>query len=1157
MSEDATENTQRQVDADIVAELAAEGFEKAAVVGRGGFGIVYRCRQPNLDRLVAVKVLSPDTDHQDRARFLREQQAMGRLSGHPNIVQVLQVGATYTGRLYIVMPFHRRDSLDAWIADSGPLTTPETLAAGVKLSGALETAHRGGVLHRDVKPANILVTEYGEPQLTDFGIARIAGGEKTTHGLVTGSPAYIAPELLRGADACARTDVYGLGATLFTALTGRPAFARRRGEQVFAQLLRIENEPLPDLRDKGVPDAVCSVIQTAMARNPAHRPATAAELGFALRQAGEQLGLEIADIPLPSEDEDARPFVVSDEGGATNSLRHRIRGTADVDSTVPPSASTRYRPPAMPGAMVARTHLLERLHRNGRPRLVLIHAPAGFGKSTLAAQRIDALRKEGVATAWLTIDNDDNTLIWFLTHLIESIATALPGGGRELIRELEVHGPSRERYVLTTLIDALHSTDQHIALVIDDWHRVTDEDTRSALAFLLEHGCHHLHLIVTSRTQLGLPLSRLNVQNELIEIDSAALRFNVHESTQLLANRSGLDLEESDIAELEQSTDGWAAALQLVSLSLRDHPNPHDLIEHLSGGNRSIGSYLADNVLTNLEPATLSFLLDTSITEKICDGLARALTGNQDGQVVLEDIESRDLFLRRIDEDGQWFRYHHLFAEYLQHRLAHDSPDRVVELNRRAAKWFSAQSLLSQAVDHYLLAGDEKEAVTLVENAAMDILEQSQMGTLLGLVAKLPTKTAAGRTRLQIAQAWAHALLHHPQKSDQLLCMAETSMESEDKNHDAADMRAEAAFIRATITVFNDEVNGLDEAVERVLARANTLRPWLLCGAADVASFRAIYRFDFDEALRWQKWALPFHQRSSGPFSVIYGYCMAGIAAREQLDPQSAEANFRHAAELATDAEKGIGYGTRLTAALLGDLLYEQGQLNEADRLLDLSHTLGDEGGTADFMLATYGTGARLKNILGHKDTAKARLDEGARLAQQLRLPRLAARIANERIRAGIGRAESSNPGPHDETRDHHESHNGIITVTEELNRDSEIRRDLSDQTNRQALDRAHARAYELTASIDGRARPRAFLNAALLHVEALATTGRHDEAWKELLPLAEQCARLGLVRPLLDSGPEMALLSRNLRRHLHERAGTIDSTLLDDYLTKLDRQPT
>jgi len=159
----------------IPEELDAAGFEEAVEIGRGGFGVVYRCVQAALDRTVAVKVLTADLDAENVERFLREQRAMGRLSGHPHIVNVLHVGTTNSGRPFIVMQYHPQGSLDARIREHGPLGWPEALSLGVKIAGALETAHRTGILHRDVKPANILLTDYGQPQLTDFGIARIAG----------------------------------------------------------------------------------------------------------------------------------------------------------------------------------------------------------------------------------------------------------------------------------------------------------------------------------------------------------------------------------------------------------------------------------------------------------------------------------------------------------------------------------------------------------------------------------------------------------------------------------------------------------------------------------------------------------------------------------------------------------------------------------------------------------------------------------------------------------------------------------------------------------------------------------------------------------------------------------------------------------------------
>ncbi|MEU4454349.1 serine/threonine-protein kinase, partial [Nocardioides sp. NPDC023903] len=228
---------------------------------------------------VAVKVLSSEIDVESRERFLREEQAMGRLSGHPNIVDILQVDVTETGLPLIVMPYFNRGSLEQLIRDQGPLTWADSLRAGVKLSGAIESAHRAEILHRDVKPANVLLSGYGEPQLTDFGIARIPGGFQTSSSLITGSPAFTAPEVLKGSEPTVRSDIYGLGSTLFALLTGHAAFERQAGERVVAQFLRITTQPVPDLRDQDIPSDVAAVIEHAMSQNPRDRPSTAYEFG--------------------------------------------------------------------------------------------------------------------------------------------------------------------------------------------------------------------------------------------------------------------------------------------------------------------------------------------------------------------------------------------------------------------------------------------------------------------------------------------------------------------------------------------------------------------------------------------------------------------------------------------------------------------------------------------------------------------------------------------------------------------------------------------------------------------------------------------------------------------------------------------------------------
>src|ERR1700754_220728 len=282
----------------IVAELEAEGYENAEPVGRGGFGVVYRCRQPSLDRVVAVKVLSSDRDDLDTEHFAREQRAMGRVSGHPNIVPVLHSGLTFAGRPFIVMPYHSRDTLGSWMRSHGPLAVNEAVTIGVRLAGALETAHRAGVLHRDIKPPNVLLTHYVEPQLGDFGIARIAGSRETAANILVGSPSYTAPELFEGGAASVAADVYGLPATVFALLNGDPPFVFRPGENPIAFVRRVLAGPIPDLRASGVPNPVASALEVALDTDPACRPGSAVAFGEILRAAGAQVGLTIADVPL-------------------------------------------------------------------------------------------------------------------------------------------------------------------------------------------------------------------------------------------------------------------------------------------------------------------------------------------------------------------------------------------------------------------------------------------------------------------------------------------------------------------------------------------------------------------------------------------------------------------------------------------------------------------------------------------------------------------------------------------------------------------------------------------------------------------------------------------------------------------------------------------
>ncbi|WP_460359329.1 DUF1668 domain-containing protein [Mycobacterium sp. ZZG] len=335
---------------EIAYELAAAGFVDAVEVGRGGGGVVYRCHQKSLGRTVAIKVLASSLDQDDRERFLREGYAMGALSGHPNIVNILQVGMTEQDRPFIVMPYHARGSLADQVRREGRIPWPDALRIGVKLCGALETAHRTGTLHRDIKPANVLVNDYGEPQLSDFGTARIVGGYKTVTGFFTGTLSYTAPEVLTGKPPTVEADVYSLGATLYAMIAGKAAHERKTDEELIAHYLRITSQPVPDLRHLGIPSDVCSAIEKAMSLEPATRFDSAAEFGRTLQEAQRHNGLTADHMaigeptPPPEQSEGTQALPLSEP--SNSAVLPPLPATAPPPPPAPPPPDMFARSPS-------------------------------------------------------------------------------------------------------------------------------------------------------------------------------------------------------------------------------------------------------------------------------------------------------------------------------------------------------------------------------------------------------------------------------------------------------------------------------------------------------------------------------------------------------------------------------------------------------------------------------------------------------------------------------------------------------------------------------------------------------------------------------------------------------------------------------------------
>ena len=282
----------------VFVELGIPGFEEEREIGRGGFSVVYLAWQPSYDRHVAIKVLSANPGPEEINRFSRECKAMGALDGHPNIVGVYGSGRLPNGQPYIVMEFLSEGSLADRISRK-PLAWPDAVSIGIKLAGALESAHRAGVVHRDVKPANVMMSRFREPKLGDFGIARVEGGGETLSGALAASWAYAPPEVVDGRRPDALSDVYSLASTVFALIEGRPPFGGSSDDGRLALLSRVLREPVPRMRDE-VPASVENVVRQGLAKDPRQRQRSAAELGRQLQAAQSEASLVVTPLSLLS-----------------------------------------------------------------------------------------------------------------------------------------------------------------------------------------------------------------------------------------------------------------------------------------------------------------------------------------------------------------------------------------------------------------------------------------------------------------------------------------------------------------------------------------------------------------------------------------------------------------------------------------------------------------------------------------------------------------------------------------------------------------------------------------------------------------------------------------------------------------------------------------
>ena len=575
----------------------------------------------------------------------------------------------------------------------------------------------------------------------------------------------------------------------------------------------------------------------------------------------------------------------------------RVGATAVPQTLV----TTKLRVPRTRPNLVERPRLHELLDGGEGRKLTLVSAPAGFGKTTLLVEWLVERSGNGRSGVWLSLDESDNDPARFLSYLVGALQNVVEGIGEGVLALLRAPELPPLEALVEALINELAGAGREVTVFLDDYHLIDARPVHEAVSIFLEHLPENVGLVIATRTDPPLPLSRLRARDQVTEIKAADLRFTPDEAAAFLRDVMGLYLSAENIAALEEATEGWVAALQLAALSMRDREDATAFVESFSGSNRHVLDFLSDEVLERQPANVKEFLLKTSVLERMSAPLCDALTGRDDGQGMLERLDRGNLFVIALDDERRWYRYHHLFRDFLRGRLGREGPDSTGKLHLRASGWYEENGHLAEAIGHALSAPDHDLAARLIEEGVEGAVERGEGTTVLRWLESLPTEAKRLRPRLFVEHAVALVITGRPDDVEPLLSEAE----------------------RASQVDVED-------------------RPYLLGTASAVRSWRARLRGDASEAVEFARGALsllPDEEASVRNFAAV---CL-GDALRTTGDLEAAGEAFAEAAEMGRNT--GHAYGGLAGVAMHARVRAEQGRLREADEAFRRALRLLTEGG--------------------------------------------------------------------------------------------------------------------------------------------------------------------------------------------------------------------
>jgi ATP/maltotriose-dependent transcriptional regulator MalT len=657
---------------------------------------------------------------------------------------------------------------------------------------------------------------------------------------------------------------------------------------------------------------------------------------------------------------------------------------------------TKLHPPVNRSQLVKRKCLIQKLMKDKKAKLTLVAAPAGFGKTTLLGQWFEKLVNSELC-CWYSLDHADDDPTRFLLHFIASLRTSLPNFGTSVLQILETTIISDITDTLALIINDLVDNTQSLNLFLDDYHFSNSEQINQFIELLINLSPENFHLIIAGRMRPTFPLSGLKVRGELNEITANHLRFDDDEARNFMNDIYMLDLSNKQLTELYEHSEGWVAGLQLASLSLRDIERRDEFIDSFSGNLRDIADYLAADVLNQQPEAIRNFLLRTAILQRLNADVCMALTGLKDSQRFLDKLEEQNLFILPLDQERKWYRYHHLFHEFLLGQLRRQFPGEIVSLYTKAAAWSDSAGFTGEAVDYSLLSGDMDKTIMLVESQVEEELKAGRMPRVNNWVDRIPEDAYKLHPKLLFAKCTA---LYHMNRADQ----AEAALALFKENNDPATKDdPEVTLIEAGIAIARDDV----EHILPSLSQLQEIPVGFSAGIVhNIRGYALAELNDYDNAQQSLNNARRHHMLNGSAFGVAYADCFLGFI-------DLAKANTQQCYDRFASYEQDFGkssesYVTPVPAIMRGIVLYEWNELDKALELLKPNLPLIEQVGHIKLLSLGYITLAKIYNARDDYIGASRYFDRIYTLATSRGTPyeRLRALVEAEHIRCLIGKSK-------------------------------------------------------------------------------------------------------------------------------------------------------